>query len=129
MTFQRDITIGNCRLIQGDCLDVLPHMTGVADLLFCDAAYELTSGGNAQQSMGGLFATDKYDNDGLLMDVLDWDVLGGPFYRACKPDADGYIMTNDKNLFGPVSPLRALAGSFTTCWFGTRSGPRATAGT
>ncbi len=99
MTFQRDITLGNCRLIQGDCRDVLPHLTGVADMLFCDVAYELTSGGNAHQSMGGLFATDAYDNDGLLMEVVDWEELGGPFYRACKPDADAYIMANDKNLF------------------------------
>lgn len=94
----RDITIGNCRLIQGDCRDVLPLLVGVADMLFCDAAYELTSGGNAHQSMGGLFAADKYDNSGLLMDVVDWEELGGPFYRACKPDADVYIMANDKNV-------------------------------
>lgn len=49
--------------------------------------------------MGGLFATDAYENDGLLMDVVDWEELGGPFYRACEPDADAYIMANDKNLF------------------------------
>lgn len=95
----QDITIGPCRLILGDCLDVLPSLTGAADMLFCDVAYELTSGGNAHQSMGGIFAKDQYNNDGLLMDVPDWEELGGPFFRACKPDADAYIMANDKNLF------------------------------
>lgn len=95
----QDITIGDCRLILGDCLDVLPGLTGVADMLFCDVAYELTSGGNAHQSMGGIFAKDQYDNDGLLMEVPPWEELGGPFFRACKPDADAYIMANDKNLF------------------------------
>jgi site-specific DNA-methyltransferase (adenine-specific) len=95
----QDITIGDCRLILGDCLDVLPSLTGVADLLFCDVAYELTSGGSAHQSMGGIFAKDQYNNDGFLMDVPDWEDLGGPFFRACKPDADAYIMANDKNLF------------------------------
>ena len=95
----QDITIGPCRLILGDCLDVLPSLTGVADMLFCDVAYALTSGGNAHQSMGGIFAKDQYSNDGLLMDVPDWEDLGGPFFRACKPDADAYIMANDKNLF------------------------------
>lgn len=95
----KEVTIGDCRLILGDCRDVLPSLVGVADLLFCDVAYELTSGGNAHQSMGGIFATDRYDNDGKLMDCPSWEDLGGPFYRACKPDADCYIMTNDKNLF------------------------------
>ncbi|WOI34752.1 hypothetical protein R1T40_08510 [Tritonibacter scottomollicae] len=95
----KDVTIGKCRLILGDCRDVLPELEGIADFLFCDVAYSLTSGGNAHQSMGGIFAQTNYQNDGLLMEVPDWEELGGPFFRACKPDADAYIMTNDKNLF------------------------------
>lgn len=94
-----EVVLGGCRLFLGDCRDVLPDLRGVADMLFCDVAYELTSGGNAHQSMGGIFATDQYANDGMLMDVPPWEDLGGPFFRACKPDADAYIMTNDKNLF------------------------------
>lgn len=95
----KDVTIGDCRLILGDCRDVLPELGAVADVLFCDVAYKLTSGGNAHQSMGGIFAADNYDNSGDLMKSPKWHELGGPFYRACKPDADCYIMTNDKNLF------------------------------
>ena len=96
---EREVTIGNARLIQGDCRDVLWDLRGVADLVVCDAAYKLTSGGCTHQSMGGIFAKGNYDNNGFLMDVPRWDELGGAFYRACKPDADCYIMTNDKNLF------------------------------
>nr|WP_319250487.1 DNA methyltransferase [uncultured Celeribacter sp.] len=95
----KDVQIGPCRLILGDCLDVLPLLRGVADMIFCDVAYELTSGGNAHQSMGGIFATENYANDGKLMHVPRWEDLGGPFYRACKAKADAYIMANDKNLF------------------------------
>ncbi|MBU0642386.1 MAG: site-specific DNA-methyltransferase, partial [Alphaproteobacteria bacterium] len=95
----REVRIGNATLIHGDCLDVLPGLRGAADMMFCDVAYELTSGGNAHQSMGGIFATANYDNGGLLMEVPDWEDLGGPFYRALKDNADAYIMTNDKNLF------------------------------
>ncbi|MBT2130102.1 DNA-methyltransferase [Aliiroseovarius lamellibrachiae] len=95
----QDITIGNCRLILGDCREVLPLLDEQADMLFCDVAYKLTSGGGAHQSMGGIFAKDRYDNSGLLMEVPAWEELGGPFLRACRPDADAYIMTNDKNLF------------------------------
>jgi len=99
MSTLREVTIGNARLILGDCREVLPSLRGVADMLFCDVAYKLTSGGTAHQSMGGLFATENYANDGLLMDVPPWHDLGGPFFRACKDNADAYIMTNDKNLF------------------------------
>jgi len=99
MGIKRRETIGDCHLILGDCLEVLPFFRGKADMIFCDVAYELTSGGNAHQSMGGIFAKDQYANDGKLMDCPEWEELGGPFYRACKPDADAYIMANDKNLF------------------------------
>lgn len=91
--------IGDALMILGDCRDVLPGLEGVADLLVCDVAYRLTAGGNAKQVMGGMFAQDNYDNKGKLMQVPKWHELGGPFLRACKPNADAYIMTNDKNLF------------------------------
>jgi DNA modification methylase len=94
-----EVVIGDCRLIRGDCLDVLPQLDVKADMLFCDVAYKLTSGGNAHQSMGGIFSKDCYENDGLLMDVPPWEDLGGPFMRACRENADCYIMANDKNLF------------------------------
>lgn len=94
----REVRIGPHRLFQGDCLDVLTTLRGVADMICCDVAYELTSGGNAHQTMGGIFAQDRYDNNGKLMDVPPWEDLGGPFWRACKPDADAYLMSNDKNL-------------------------------
>ncbi|MCG7520864.1 DNA methyltransferase [Ruegeria sp. Ofav3-42] len=99
MGIRRKEVIGNCQLILGDCLDVLPYYRGYADMIFCDVAYDLTKGGNAHQSMGGIFSKDQYANDGKLMESPDWEELGGPFFRACKPDADAYIMANDKNLF------------------------------
>jgi site-specific DNA-methyltransferase (adenine-specific) len=99
MSDVQSVTIGKAHLFYGDCLEVLPLMEGLADMICCDVAYELTSGGNAHQSMGGLFAADQYQNDGKLMAVSPWEDLGGPFLRACAPDADAYIMTNDKNLF------------------------------
>lgn len=97
-SYSRKETIGDITLYQGDCLDVLPLVAGQADMICSDVAYKLTSGGNAHQSMGGMFATDQYDNGGSLIDVIDLELLGGPFSRACKPDADVYIMLNDKNL-------------------------------
>lgn len=95
----RDVTIGKCRLILGDALDVLPNLSGQADLVVTDPPYRLTSGGNRPGAMGGKMAASVYDNSGLLMDVVDWADIGGPIYRALKPDADAYVMADDKNLF------------------------------
>ena len=95
----RDIQVGPIRLILGDARDVLPALGEPADLVVTDVPYKLSSGGNAHQSMGGIFSKDNYDNGGDLMDVVRWSEIGGPIYRACKPDVDAYIMTNDKNLF------------------------------
>lgn len=38
MTIVREVTIGNCRLIQGDCLDIMPTL-GRADLVLTDPPY------------------------------------------------------------------------------------------
>lgn len=106
----KDITIGPIRLILGDSMEVLPLLTEKADLGCMDPPYPLTSGGNAEQVMGGMFAHAAYDNGGELMDMVPWSVMGGPIYRALKRDADCYIMTNDKNVF-------AAHGGFTGAGF------------
>ena len=90
--------IGPVTLYLGDCLEVLPHLP-LADLCVTDPPYDLSSGGNATQVMGGLFSHAEYDNSGKLMDVVGWHEMGGPIFRALKPDADCYVMSNDKNLF------------------------------
>ncbi len=95
----REVIIGACRLILGDARDVLPELVGVADVVASDLPYKLTSGGNAGGSMKGKFAPDEYDNGGELFDIVRWSEIGGPIYRACKKNADIYIMANDKNLF------------------------------
>ena len=37
----QDITIGDCRLIQGDCMDVLPLLGACADVTFTDPPYKM----------------------------------------------------------------------------------------
>tara|TARA_R110002049_G_scaffold23545_10_gene83665 strand:- start:50260 stop:51036 length:777 start_codon:yes stop_codon:yes gene_type:complete len=99
LSFLRCEVIGPCTLYLGDALDVLPHLRGQADLVFSDPPYRLTSGGNTPGAMGGKLATELYDNTGLLMDVVKWQEIGGPIYRALKSNGDCYIMCEDKNLF------------------------------
>jgi site-specific DNA-methyltransferase (adenine-specific) len=38
----REVTIGNCRLIQGDCLEVMPGL-GPVDMVMCDPPYGTTA--------------------------------------------------------------------------------------
>lgn len=92
------VTIGDCTLYHGDALDILPDLRGCADLIVSDPPYKLTSGGTGSGAMGGKFDDEVYDNTGLLMDVVKWGEIGGPCYRALKPNGDCYIMCEDKNL-------------------------------
>lgn len=95
----RRVQIGPCTLYQGDALEILPHLHGKADLVVTDPPYRLSSGGNTPGAMGGKFASEVYDNSGLLMDVVQWGQIGGPIYRALKADADCYVMADDRNIF------------------------------
>lgn len=101
MTVRDVVQIGAIKLIHGDAQDVLADFRGYADLLCTDHPYRLTSGGRGTSgdgSMSGMFDAEDYDNSGDLMAMAEWDRSGGPIYRALKPDADGYVMVNDKNL-------------------------------
>lgn len=100
----RKVEIGPLTLYHGDAFDILPDLAGQADLIVTDPPYKLSSGGS-RSDMGGIFHPDHYANDGELMDVIVWADLGGPLYRACKPDADAYVMTNDANLMNAMCGL------------------------
>ncbi|MBW3243242.1 site-specific DNA-methyltransferase [Epibacterium sp. DP7N7-1] len=80
-------------------MEILPTLDELADLLVTDPPYKLTSGGRNTQVMSGIFASDRYDNSGKLMKIVPWSEMAPPIFAACKPDADGYVMANDKNLF------------------------------
>ncbi|MEO0485293.1 MAG: site-specific DNA-methyltransferase [Pseudomonadota bacterium] len=96
------VQIGPVTLIHGDAQEVLPDYRGAADMLCTDHPYRLTSGGRGKtehQTMTGMFDPEDYDNSGDLMAMAEWNRTGGPLFRALKPDADAYVMVNDKNLF------------------------------
>jgi site-specific DNA-methyltransferase (adenine-specific) len=80
-------------------LALLPRLRGVADLIVTDPPYKLTSGGRNAQVMSGIFASDRYDNSGELMRTVGWAEFARPLLEACRPDADAYVMANDKQIF------------------------------
>lgn len=96
---------GPCRLICGDALEVMATLEGAVDLIVTDPPYRLTSGGKKGQVMGGKFSRDRYDNSGELMRILRWDEMAEPMFRCAKPDADIYVMANNKQVFPAHSAM------------------------
>ncbi|MGR3813424.1 MAG: DNA-methyltransferase [Cognatishimia activa] len=97
MSFERDITIGNCRLILGDMRDVLPKLKSRPKLCLSDPPYRLTSGGQSH-ALGGILSGDAYDNSGELFDMVEWAEMAPLIYDVLDDDADAIIMSSDREL-------------------------------
>jgi site-specific DNA-methyltransferase (adenine-specific) len=96
MVVEREVTIGDIRLIQGDMRAVLPDLDPRADMVLSDVPYRLTSGGNSTGEMGGCFDNDKYDNSGALFGMVEWQEMAPLIFDACADPADAIIMTSDR---------------------------------
>lgn len=97
-----DVRIGPMTLITGNCLEILAGITedaDKADLLATDPPYSLTRGGKNSGSMSGKFADDRYDNGGDLMHITAWADMAKPIFDACRPNCDGYVTADSKNIF------------------------------
>ncbi len=105
----REEIIGDCRLILGDAMEIMPSLPK-AHLVVSDVPYPLTKGGTpdpkGHHTMGGIFARGSYANDGQIVQatVPFPDMMAG-IYSALVADADCYVMANDKN----VHPLTDAA--------------------
>lgn len=104
---KREVVIGDCRLLLGDCLEILPSLPK-AHLCVSDVPYALTTGGVSKSSktMSGIFASHNYANDGqLIMATVPFPEMMQAIHKALVEDADCYVMANDKN----VHPLTQAA--------------------
>jgi len=59
MTIVREVTIGNCRLIQGDCLAVMP-LLGKVDAVVTDPPYGIGESGQKNRTRGKAAAPGNY---------------------------------------------------------------------
>lgn len=104
---KREVVIGDCRLLLGDAMEILPHLPKAA-LAVSDVPYKLTTGGQAksQKTMSGIFAAHNYANDGqLVIATVPFPEMMQAIHDALVDDADCYVMANDKN----VHPLMSAA--------------------
>lgn len=108
---KREEIIGDCRLLLGDALEILPTIAPV-QLVVSDIPYALTTGGVSKSSktMSGIFAAHNYANDGqLIMATVPFPEMLAALYAALGPDGDCYVMSNDKNIY-PLMDAAFKAG-------------------
>lgn len=110
-------TVGSATLILGDAAFLSEKYAGFADLIVTDPPYKLTSGGQAKKGgkhrvMGGVFDPDTYDNSGSLMEAPAWAEIAGVIRKIAGPDAEAYVMANDKNTFEAHAELIGAGWKF-----------------
>jgi DNA modification methylase len=108
---KREVVIGDCRLLLGDAMAILPSLP-LVQLVVSDVPYTLTTGGVSKSSktMSGIFAAHNYANDGqLIMATVPFPEMMQALYGALCPDSDCYVMSNDKNVY-PLMDAAFKAG-------------------
>jgi site-specific DNA-methyltransferase (adenine-specific)/modification methylase len=110
---KREVVIGNCRLIQGDCLDVLP-LLGKADAVVTDPPYGIgyAHSGFHDGSIGRTAAANKRGSPRIMGDERPFDptpflsfsnvlIWGADHFFARLPDSGRWLAWNK---LGPFEP-------------------------
>jgi len=93
----REEIIGDCRLILGNAIEILPELGECADIVLTDPPYLLTSGGNGEYADWQL-ARD-YDNSGKIVDCeIDWPDFMPLLFKAMRGDSHCYTMCNNRHV-------------------------------
>lgn len=94
---KREVVIGDCRLLLGDCLEVMKGLEPV-DCVVTDPPYLLTYGG-CHGSLGGKLSEKNYDNKGGIVECkIDWPDFMPALFEALKQNAHAYIMANNRHV-------------------------------
>ena len=106
MAIIREKIIGDCRLIQGDCLEVMP-LLGRFDAVVTDPPYGIGEGGDKNRSRGklavvGNYKSDKWDKsinqpaiDLAVAKSKNAIVFGGNYYRL--PPTSCWLLWDKQN--------------------------------
>jgi len=98
---RKEVQIGDCRLLLGDCLEILPTL-GRVDAVVTDPPYLVSKGGFATnlQLEGGFGGWMKeYGNQGDIVQCdLDFDEWLPLIFESTKENCQVYFMSNGRNL-------------------------------
>ena len=94
--WQKKVVIGDCTLYLGDMRRVLPALNLRADMTMSDPPYRITRGGNSTGEMGGCFSRDRYNGNGELFPMVEWEEMAPLIYEASAENSDAVIMTSDR---------------------------------
>jgi site-specific DNA-methyltransferase (adenine-specific) len=89
MAILKDVTIGDCRLILGDCLEVMPGL-GKVDHIICDPPYEASLHASKNSLRGRVRADSGPDLKGLNFDPID--AIREPFVAAGAASCLGWLI-------------------------------------
>lgn len=107
----RKVTIGNCDLYHGDCLEILPTLDKV-DCLVTDPPYRLTSGGK-NDAMRGKLSPENYDNSGGIVECkIDWPDFMPVIFQALKDRSHAYVMCNNRHIQNMLVAAQAAGFKF-----------------
>jgi DNA modification methylase len=113
MTIIREVTIGNCRLIQGDCLAVMPTL-GKVDAVVTDPPYGIAwskpflANGNSR-AHGGILNDDDCGARDAVVEIASRAIVFGSFQAPFPPKVRQVLIwqkPGDAGLFGTVAGYR-----------------------
>lgn len=96
MTYQREEIIGDCRLLLGDCRDILPTL-GKVDAVVTDPPYGIGEAAGKAATRKGLgptrdYGDDEWDNEPVDPETMTlvraagrWQIVFGGNYYDCPP--------------------------------------------
>ena len=119
---KKDVTIGDCRLILGDCLEVMP-LIGKVDAVVTDPPYELSSSGPGSSHFG--MSLSKFDGDAYksIVNGLDYIKLFDGFNTVQQP-LSGFAFCSNKQVSKLMAECERRNLSTTLLvWHKTNSAP------
>lgn len=93
---KKEVQIGDCRLILGDCLEVMPLLDGF-DAVVTDPPYELSDSGPGKSHFG--MSLNKFDGEAYkaIVNGVNYSALFDAFEQAFKP-VNGFAFCSNRQI-------------------------------
>jgi len=122
MPIKKDVTIGDCRLILGDALEVMP-LLGKVDAVVTDPPYELSKNGAGKSHFGmslNKFDSKEYKN---IINGVDYEDIFNCI-KLCCDKLNGFIFCSNKQISNLMTVAEKHTDSVTLLvWHKTNAAP------